>query len=98
MFIKWKYNDHGWPDFEELEIPDDLGGHESVVDYLCAHDEVPTWSERFSTIRIKWKKVEKTPAQLKEISLGKIERLKITIKGYQNEIKRLNKSLSKYDC
>ncbi len=56
MWIKWKYNDHGWPDFAELEIPE---GYDSVKDYISNQGLVPTWSERFCESRIKWEKIDK---------------------------------------
>ena len=91
MFILWKYNDHGWPDFKELEIPDDLDGEETVEDYLCERDMVPTWSERFMRGRIKWQKITKTPEELEQIKLNKIAQLKLQIKHCKAKIKELSK-------
>ncbi len=67
MWIKWKYNDHGWPDFKELEIPDDLDGWESVEEYLIERRDlfIPTWSERYMSERIKWEKLNISPAEIK---------------------------------
>lgn len=59
MWIEWKYNDHGHPDFKELEIPDDVVEcYGSVEEYICDEGLVPTWSERFFAGRIKWRKIE----------------------------------------
>ena len=90
MLIKWKYNDHGHPDFEELEIPDDFDGYESVEDYLCEINLVPTWSERFMKSRIKW---EKLNCPRKEILMNKISHLKNTIKWSRASIKKYEEML-----
>ena len=79
MYIKWKYNDHGHPDFKVVEIPDDLDGYETVEDYICEMNWVPTWSERFMVDRIKWSKVTLTNEEL-------IERLKTKIKGREIQL------------
>jgi hypothetical protein len=83
MWIKWKYNDHGHPDFRELEIPDDLDGHSSVEDWICGHDLVPTWSERFTESRIKWEKLELSE---KEVTTRKVAKLKASIVYHRREL------------
>jgi hypothetical protein len=92
MWIKWKYNDHGWPDFAELEIPDDLDGYETVEEYLCEKRElcIPTWSERFLSGRVYWQKLDLSPEELKSRT---VERLKATIEYHKNCIKRAQEKL-----
>lgn len=92
MWIKWKYNDHGHPDFKEAEIPDDLDGYESVEDYICEQRWVPTWSERFMSGRIKWEKI-KNPFQ--NFVLAKIVSLKASIAYDKKELKRYQGLISK---
>ncbi len=72
MWIKWKYNDHGHPDFKELEVPDDLDGEPSVEDYICERGLVPTWSERFMASRIKWDRIEIPSRQHLENLIGSL--------------------------
>lgn len=93
MFIKWKYNDHGHPDFKELEIPDDFDGYKSVEEYICEAGLVPTWSERFMVGRIKWTKLEKPS---KEFLLSQLIDTKSSIKWRRKEVKRLNELLEKF--
>jgi hypothetical protein len=78
MWIKWLYCDHGWPNFKELEIPDDLDGEESVEDYLIQRRDlnIPTWSERYDSRRIKWEKLNLSPEEIKKRT---IENLKAEI-------------------
>lgn len=78
MYIKYKYNDHGHSkDWLILEVPDDLAGCESILEYLCdCTDIFPTWSERFHTDRIKFEKIEPT----KEMILEKISILEANVK------------------
>lgn len=90
MWIKWKYNDHGHPDYERLEIPDDLEGCSSVEEYLCEAGLVPTWSERFYAGRIKWHKSKPN----KEVILKKLHSVKGSAKFYNSEVKRLKKLLT----
>jgi hypothetical protein len=94
MWIKWKYVDHCWPDFKELEIPDDFGGYETVEEYLCDHTElgIPTWSERFMMERIKWEKLELPPA---EVKARKITTLKNRLSSIEKELDRIKKELEK---
>ena len=91
MFIKWKYNDHGHPDFKELEIPDDFDGESCVEDYICERGLVPTWSERFMASRIKWEKLERPSKSYIE---DKIKSAKSTIKWKREEIKRYEELLT----
>ena len=79
MWIKWKYNDHGGPDFKELEIPDDFDGYETVEAYLIERSDlhIPTWSERYNSRRIHWEKLE-LPAE--EVKARTVNRLKASIK------------------
>ncbi len=95
MWIKWKYNDHGHPDFKELEIPTETysgktyyGGEASVEEYICELGLVPTWSERFDGSRIKWQKIRKPS---KETILNKIDELKNGISWRKKKLKELNK-------
>ena len=98
MFIKWKYNDHGHADFQELEIPDDFDGYDSVEEYLCeVTDLIPTWSERFMVGRIKWMEITKTTEELQEIARKEIEALKLQIKFNEDRIKELSKTLLNYN-
>ena len=90
MFIKWKYNDHGHPDFKELEVPDDLGGYESVEEYICERGLVPTWSERFMIGRIKW---EKIAAPSKAFLASKISEFEAIIRGRRRKIKEYKQLL-----
>jgi len=91
MWIKYKYNDHGWSnDYKTLEIPDDLDGCESILEYLCdCTDLFPTWSERFHTDRIKFEKTEPT----KEMILEKISNLEASVKYKLAEIEKLKATL-----
>jgi len=93
MWIKWKYNDHGHPDFKTLEIPDDFDGYESVEEYLCEQRLVPVWSERFMAVRIKWKEIA-APIPTKEQLEWRIKSLKDDIKTCQEKI-RINQKLLK---
>lgn len=96
MWIKWRYNDHGWPDFKELEIPDDLDGEESVEDYLIERRDlhIPTWSERYDSRRIKWEKFILSPEELKARTL---KRLKATIAYHENQLAQALKALVQYE-
>ena len=87
MWIKWKYNDHGCGDFKELEIPDDLGGYESVEEYLCERDDlfIPTWSERFLMCRVKWEKLNLSE---KEVNLRKARKLAASIAYHKKALER----------
>ena len=86
MWIQYKYNDHGWSnDYKPLEIPDDLSGRESVIEYLCdCTDIFPVWSERFCTTRIKYQEIKPT----KEMILEKISILEFGIKHRLAEIEK----------
>lgn len=86
MWIKWKYNDHGHPDFKELEVPDDFEGLESVEEYICERGLVPTWSERFMIGRIKWEKLSKPSA---DTVTAKINTLRAGVKWRNKKIKEL---------
>jgi hypothetical protein len=97
MWVKWKYNDHGWPDWRELEIPDSAmqeydSTHVCVVNYLIDNCRIPTWSERYTVRRIKWSKIEKTKDQLKEFNKAKILQKKNQIAWLKKEIKELEKA------
>ena len=85
MFIKWRYNDHGCGDYEELEVPDNFDGLASVAEYICELGLVPTYSERFSMGRIKWEKIENPST---EFVLNEIENLKREIAWRQTKIVR----------
>jgi hypothetical protein len=87
MWIKWKYNDHGWSDFQELEIPNDIGGYENVKEYLCDQRElnIPTWSERFMLERVVWEKLELAP---EEIRRRRINVLKSAVTYHEHEMKK----------
>jgi hypothetical protein len=94
MFIKWKYNDHGHPDFETLEVPDDVKtDYVSVADYICECGLVPTWSERFSMSRIKWEKIEIPP---KQFLISQILQMKKDIDTQQLKIQQYQELLDKY--
>ena len=98
MWIKWKYNDHGWPDFKELEIPDWAlqeydSVEESVRSYIIDNSNIPTWSERYLSGRIKWEKVEKTHAELQTILKKKIDGMRVTIQRHQDELNQLIRQL-----
>jgi hypothetical protein len=86
MWIKWKYNDHGHPDFKEVEIPDNLDGEETVPDYICERGWVPTWSERFMKERIKWQRISRPSPNTVDTE---IESLKSSIKYKKKELARL---------
>lgn len=90
MFIKWKYNDHGHPDFRELEVPDDLDGYESVEEWICEAGLVPTWSERFFAGRIKWEKLDKPS---RDYVINRISGLKMEIGWRQQKIAELEELL-----
>ena len=96
MWIKWKYNDHGCPDFQELEIPDDLDGEESVEDYLIQRRDlsIPTWSERYISGRIKW---EKLSLSAKELKARTIKRLKATVEYHKRYMEQAQQKLKKYE-
>lgn len=95
MWIKWKYNDHGWPDFQELEIPDDLDGCETVKEYLRGRDDlgIPTWSERFMGCRIKWEKLDLSASETKARRISKLKAkilyYKTAMSSAQAELDRL---------
>jgi hypothetical protein len=98
MWIKWKYNDHAWPDFKELEVPDWAlkeydSEEESILNYIIDNCNIPTWSERYMSGRIKWEKVEKTHTELQDIIRKKINGLRVTIRGYQDQMNQLKKQL-----
>lgn len=60
MWIRWKYVDHGAGGYKELELPAGWREeHGTPEDYLCAHDLVPHWSERFLMGRIKWYRISR---------------------------------------
>ena len=93
MFIKWKYNDHGHPDFQELEVPTETyngktyyGGESSVEDYICELGLVPTWSERFLVGRIKWKRINKPSKEF----------LKKQIAGWKQDLKWRRAKIQEY--
>ena len=90
MYIKWKYNDHGHPDFKEVEIPDDLDGWASVEAYICDQGWVPTWSERFMKERIKWEKVDYSPIELVQKAIDKNKNL---LEIRQKEIEEMKKNI-----
>jgi hypothetical protein len=96
MWIKWKYNDHGWPDFKELEIPDDLDGYETVEEYLIERNDlhIPTWSERYDSRRIHWEKLD---LPVEEIKARQIRRLKSRITVCEAELTHLKRELTKYE-
>ena len=99
MWIKWKYNDHAWPDFRELEIPDDAlqeydTEEKSIKEYIIENCNIPTWSERYMSGRIQWEKIQKTPSELKAILLRKIEGARISIRREQD---RLNQLIKQYE-
>ncbi len=94
MWIKWKYVDHGHPDFKEAEIPDDLSGETSVEDYICEAGWVPTWSERFMSGRIQWEKLDKPS---KEFIEEQIKNLKVQMTWRRHEIKRFQGILKGLD-
>jgi len=91
MWIKWKYNDHGHPDFKELEIPDDLDGWETVEEWICERGLVPQYSERFSTSRIKWEKLELTTEELKT---RRIAGLEACIASHESALKEARSQLA----
>jgi len=95
MWIKWKYNDHGWPGFKELEIPDDLDGCENVIDYLCEHNlGVPVWSERFLVERIEWKPLNLSDLEIKNRKFTKLQAAIAYHKQQLGKLKRELKALS----
>jgi hypothetical protein len=99
MWIKWKYNDHGWPDFAELEIPDEAlreydTEEESIIMYIIDNCNIPTWGERYMSGRIKWMPYTKTPEELKKALQQKIEGLRFTIRRDQD---KLNQLIKKYE-
>lgn len=74
MWIKWKYNDHGHPDFKELEVPDDVvKSYGSVENYICEEGLVPTWSERFLSCRIKWEKIKAPRIETLKSEIAKLK-------------------------
>jgi hypothetical protein len=93
MWIQWKYNDHGWPDFQELEMPDDWGGEESVIDYLIQREDlhIPVWSERFLLTRLHWKKLELPPEELKA---RKIKSLQSQIAMWERSLQHAQRQLA----
>lgn len=92
MWIKWKYNDHGWPDFKELEIPDNLDGYETVEEYLIERRDlgIPTWSERYMSGRVQWVKLKLSPQEIKR---RKIADLESTIKYHTRQAREARKRL-----
>jgi hypothetical protein len=96
MWIKWKYNDHGWRDFQELEIPDDFDGEESVEDYLIQRRDlgIPTWSERFMVERIHWEKLNLPP---EEVKARKVKSLKSMIDMWKRYINHAEQQLKEYE-
>jgi len=92
MWIKWKYNDHGWGDFKELEIPDDMGGEETVEDYLIEACDLPTWSERFYRSRIKWERLNLPPEEEK---VRKVKKLTALVAVYERDLQRMKDELYK---
>jgi hypothetical protein len=93
MWIKWKYNDHGHPDFKEAEIPDDFDGESCVEDYICERGWVPTWSERFMAGRIKWKKIARPS---KETLTKLIANRRDSIKYHQEKLDEYKKLMKQY--
>ena len=94
MWIKWKYNDHGWPDFKELEIPDDLDGFDTVENYFCECTSLlPTWSERFMIGRLKWEKLNLPKKEIKARKVAKllsqISIAQTSLLEYKRELKKL---------
>lgn len=90
MWIKWKYNDHGWPDFAELEVPDNMGGYETLEEYLIDHCSLPTWSERYDSRRIKWEKLNLPPEEERK---RKMKRLSDEIKYHEYMLNTLRMEL-----
>lgn len=96
MWIRWKYVDHGWPDWAELEIPDDFDGEESVEDYLIQRCDlnIPTWGERYDSRRIKWEKLNLSPEELHARTL---RRLKVEVEICERALMRARKNLKDYE-
>ena len=92
MWIKWKYNDAGWRDFEELEIPDGMGGEETIEDYLIETCDLPTWSERFDMYRIKWEKLNLPPEEEKA---RKVKKLTALVAVYERQLQQTKDQLYK---
>ena len=89
--------DHGWPDWKTVQIPDDLEGYESVTEYICEKGWVPTWSERFLDVRVKWLRVYPTKKFRKEEAQKKIRGLEISVKDNKRRIKELQKLVKTLD-
>ncbi len=95
MWIKWKYNDHGHKDFQELEIPNDtIKDYGCVAAYLEETERVPHWSERYCRTRIHWKKIRR-PA--KETLTRMISHLTSDIKWRREKLKELKSKLKGYN-
>jgi hypothetical protein len=88
---------------KEVEIPDWAMREydtedDCVKSYLCDHPssvpvQIPVWGSRFCPSRIKWEKVNKTPAEMQEVYKKKINRLRISIQRLQDEMNELKKLL-----
>jgi len=93
MWIKWKYNDHGWPDFKELEIPDDFDGCDSIEDYLCERGYVPIGIKRFLSSKIKWEKIDLTSQEIKARKItslrSEIDYHTMCLADYKKELEEL---------
>ena len=93
MWIKWKYNDHGWPDFKELEVPDAVfDEYGDIPNYLCELSLVPSYSERFMLSRVKWEIIEK-PSKAHLTKLIKEARAEVCFS--MKEVNRLEHLLTK---
>lgn len=87
MWIKWKYNDHGHPDFQEMELPKWMKeAYGTVENCLCERELVPIHSERFDPVRIEWKKLSRPTKK----------HLRAEITRLENEIETRQLKLSEY--
>lgn len=98
VFVKWRYNDHGWPDFKELEVPEWAlqewdSEDESIENYIVENCNIPTWSERYMSGRLKWERITKTHAEMQEIYKKKINGLRVAIADCEGKIKNFENLL-----
>lgn len=87
--------DHGWPDWKELEVPDDLDGFSTLREYLCERRDlhIPTWSERYMPERIHWELLKLPEAEIKARQLAKLQS---QIAYHERELERCRNELKTY--
>lgn len=96
MWIKWRYMDHGWPDWAEAEIPDDFDGYENAREYIINTPSfnIPTWGERYMSERVYCEKIEKPS---KETVQRVINNLKWKLGAMTIKLNEMEELLKKLD-